>query len=122
MNFMPTKKEKARITTTLLIGMILTGVMGVVALINHIANFQATINQYTEQGYPKEMVMEALFSAQFLPRIWDILGLFGGGTLLILGIFFLVKTLGVKEEPDEDPEEKEEPLLEETTPFEDSVI
>lgn len=93
-----TKVKGPKIATALKIGGIVVGVFGLAALINNIMIFMKTIEQYLEQGYPQEMIMEAMVPTQLLPGIFEPIAIYGGLGLLMFAVGVIACKLLPQEE------------------------
>ena len=91
-------KKGNKIVVTLKIGGIVVGLFGLAALINNIMIFNDSIKQYVEQGYPKEMVMQAMVPTQLLPGIFEPIALYGGLALLMFAVAVIACKLFPQEE------------------------
>lgn len=91
-------KKGNKIVVTLKIGGIVVGLFGLAALINNIMIFNDSIKQYVEQGYPKEMVMQAMVPTQLLPGIFEPIALYGGLALLMFAVAVIACKLLPQEE------------------------
>ena len=91
-------KKGNKIVVTLKIGGIVVGLFGLAALINNIMIFNDSIKQYVEQGYPKEMVMQAMVPTQLLPGIFGPIALYGGLALLMFAVAVIACKLFPQEE------------------------
>lgn len=78
-----TKTKKPKLAMVLKLGGLVVGLFGIATLINNIMIFNTTVSQAIEQGYPKEMVMEAIVPTQLLPGIFEAIGMYGGLALLM---------------------------------------
>lgn len=107
------KIKKPAIAKALKIGGIVVGLFGLASLINNIIIFMNTIDQYIEQGYPKEMIMEAMVPTQLLPGIFEPIALYGGLGLLLFGAGVMACNLLPQKEIVEEAEEIEEEEFEE---------
>jgi hypothetical protein len=105
-----TKMKRPKIAMALKIGGIVVGLFGLASLINNIMIFSTTLKQALEQGYPKEMVMEAIVPSQLLPGIFEPIALYGGLGLLM----FAAGVVACKFLPQEEVviEEEEEEVVE----------
>ena len=92
------KIKRPKIAIALKIGGVVVGLFGLAALINNILIFKNTIEQYLEQGYPQEMIMEAMVPTQLLPGIFEPIALYGGLGLLMFAVGVAVCALLSREE------------------------
>ena len=92
------REKSPKIVISLKIGGIVVGLLGLASLINNIMLFKTTIDQYLQQGYPIEMVMEAMVPSQLLPGIFEAIGLYGGLAFLMFAVAVIAGKILPKEE------------------------
>lgn len=125
------KKKSPKIAMTLKIGGMVVWLLGLASLVNNIIIFKTSIEQYIEQGYPKEMVMQAMVPSQLLPGIFEPIALYGGLGFLIFAVGVIACKLfsqddfleeGLKEMDEEEEKDFDESAIVDTEAEEVEVV
>lgn len=79
-------KKKSAISIALFVSAIVVAILGVALLADNIYLYNTSFKQALTQGYAAGTVRKALVTSQLLPGIFQPIAIYGGITLLLLGV------------------------------------
>lgn len=79
-------QKKSAISITLFVAAIVVAIIGVALLVVNIYLYKTSFSQAVAQGYAAATVRKALVTSQLLPGIFQPIGIYGGLSVLLLGV------------------------------------
>lgn len=98
------KSKRVKSSIVLYVAGIIVAIVGIALLITNILYFKSLISQYVSQGYSSATVMQQLLPSQFLPAVFNSVGVYGGISVLLIGAGIINKKVTKVSEIDENVE------------------
>lgn len=101
-----TSEKSKRVTSSIVLYVagIIVAIVGIALLITNILYFKSLISQYVSQGYSSATVMKQLLPSQFLPAVFNSIGVYGGISVLLIGAGIINKKVTKVSEIDQNVE------------------